>query len=257
MLERCAVGPIAILRLARPKAGNALNADLAEALLAALDEIEQDAAVRALVVTGSGDRFFCAGGDIHEYAAIANEADLLRVVDRLTNLFRRAAHLPIPVVAAIDGYALGAGAELALACDMRVMGRGGIIGFPQTAIGVIPTAFTFRRLHAIVGYAAAYELIALGTRLDARQAIARGLAQDIGDRCAALDGAIELCRSLCANGEQALATAKRLLAMADEPETVHEAAFRREFPPLWFSDFHKEAERSFAARRGGTGNPSK
>lgn len=251
MLVRRMVGTACVLTLDRPNAGNALNAQLCDAILAALDAVVADAGTRAIVLAGSR-KFFCAGGDIKEYARIDDAAALDMVSARVQRVFEAVAALPLPAIAAIEGYALGAGAELALACDLRVMGGDATLGLPQTELGIIPSAFTFRRLVALVGYATAYETIALATRFDASAARERGLVNQVCLPGLALETALGLARRLDGRGPDALAATKRLLGEAARGARALAADVDDATRALWFGDFHRAAERAFVERRGTT-----
>jgi enoyl-CoA hydratase/carnithine racemase len=241
-------GAIRSLFLTRPAAGNALNRDLIDSLQRAVDDVGADASIRALIISGDGPKFFCTGGDVREFAGIAAETELSELLVRLERLFRAFGTLRIPVIAAVNGYALGAGAELAIASDIRIAGGAARIGFTQTSIGVLPTLYSLRRLRSICGHGVACELILGAATLSAEEAAARRLASQVvapGDEHAA---ALELARRLAGNCPLALSAAKEVLAPEMTPDAELDAGTRRIFPRLWFSPFHRAAERRFAAR---------
>jgi enoyl-CoA hydratase/carnithine racemase len=167
-------GPVIVLVLDRPERSNALSRATVQALGRAGRELERDATVRAVVITGSGDRAFCAGADLKERLHMA-DAEVLELLGLYRSELRWLGGLRVPVIAAINGVALGGGLELALACDFRVARVSAILGLPETSLGIIPGAGGTQRLPRIVGEAKAKELILLGARLTAPEALESGL----------------------------------------------------------------------------------
>ncbi|HEX9295089.1 MAG TPA: enoyl-CoA hydratase-related protein [Polyangiaceae bacterium] len=171
-------GAAAILTIDRPDRMNALSRDT----LLALGQFGRDAiadpAVRAIVLTGSGDKAFCAGADLKERHGM-DENDVRAQLLRYREELRPLDHSPKPVVAAINGLALGGGLELALMCDLRVAAATAVLGLPETTLGIIPGAGGTQRLPRIVGEARAKEMILLGRRVDAEQALAWGLVNRV------------------------------------------------------------------------------
>lgn len=169
---------VALVYLDRPDRMNALSRNLLLELEALGPELENDAALRAVVVTGRGARAFSAGADLKERVGL-DEADVLE----LLHLFRRAFawldRLPVPSIAAINGVALGGGLELALACDLRVAHESAVLGLPETSLAIIPGAGGTQRLPRLVGRAKATELILLGRRLNAAEALTSGLVHRV------------------------------------------------------------------------------
>lgn len=166
-------GGVLTLRLNRPKKLNALNDELLHALLAALDKAKGDDRVRALVLTGEG-RAFCAGGDIAglESADEQGFAENIHLYMRLAQTFR---DIGKASVAAVNGYALAGGFELALMCDLRVAARSASFGLPDAALGLSPTSGMTWSLPRIIGFGRAMHLTLLGDRIDAVEAERIGL----------------------------------------------------------------------------------
>ena len=150
-------GQILILTLDRPEALNALNAQVLDDLSAALDAVDVNA-VRCLIFTGAGDRAFAAGADI---AAMADmEPDEAAAFSRRGNdLFRRIETYPLPTIAAVNGYALGGGCELSMACDMRLCSENAVFGQPEVTLGITPGFGGTQRLMRLIGMGKAKELI--------------------------------------------------------------------------------------------------
>jgi len=199
---------VATLRLNRPKALNALDAPTLEALGAALDRIASDDAVRVVVITGTGERAFCAGADIAAMAAMeATDGEAYcrlghAVIDRLSAL-------AVPVVAAVNGAALGGGLEVALACDLVIAAERARLGLPEITLGLIPGFGGTQRLVRRIGLARARELIYLGTMVKAAEALRLGIVDRVvpDERLADETGA--LVRELAARAPLALRQAKR------------------------------------------------
>ena len=162
------------LTLHRPARRNALGRDLVGALSDHLDALRRDPSARAIVVRGAGERAFCAGADLKERRTMA-PAEVRRFVDKLRATMSALAAMPKPTIAAINGFALGGGCELALACDLRVMAQGATIGLPETHLGIIPGAGGTQRLARLIGPARAKELVFSGRRLGADEALSIGL----------------------------------------------------------------------------------
>jgi enoyl-CoA hydratase len=199
---------VAVLTIAREAALNALDAAVLLELATAFDLIEGDADVRALVVTGAG-RAFAAGADMQALADVqdgfAGRDAALSGQDVLNTL----AALPIPTVAAINGFALGGGLELALACDLRVAATAARLGLPEVTRGLIPGYGGTQRLQRLIGLARATDLVLTGRMVTADEALALGLGNRVVDD--ALEGALELAERCARNAPVALGLAKEAL----------------------------------------------
>ena len=164
---------VAVIHLARPERLNAVDATLTPALVAALQRASEDAA-RAIVLAGRG-RAFCAGHDLKEptpVETVAQTRERLEGIQEVTRLIRRSS---APVIAAVHGYALGAGCEFALACDVVVAGEDAVFGFPEVGVGLSVTGGISRLLPLLVGWAKAKELLLLGERVPAAEAHRLGM----------------------------------------------------------------------------------
>jgi enoyl-CoA hydratase/carnithine racemase len=176
LVEVRAQGAAAVVTLRRERKLNALSAALEDALGGALDAPEVRAA-RVVVVTG-GARAFSAGADVTELRD-AEPAAILDYYRRTGAVYERIAALPQPTIAAISGWCLGGGFELALACDFRVADETAVFGLPEVAIGILPSSGGTYRLVALVGAARAKELVLLRERVTAREAVALGVVTDV------------------------------------------------------------------------------
>lgn len=165
---------VGILTLDRPPA-NALDGELAAGIEQVLRTIERDPTVRVLLIASRVERFFMAGGDIKNYATLSPDG-LVDTVRGYRDLFMHLHRLPIPTIAVVDGYATGGGAELALACDLRVASERARIGVPEILIGGLPSAGGTQLLTRTVGYARAVELMLSGRSVGGEEAVSIGLA---------------------------------------------------------------------------------
>jgi len=193
---------VAVLTLNNPPL-NLNTAVTLDKLLAACRRIADDERVRVVVITGAGARAFCAGSDIGEFAGV--RADVVpRKLAPENEAFTAIERLPMPVIAALNGATLGGGAEIALACDIRIMDESAQIGFPEVKIGVFPGSGGVFRLPRVVGAAKAYELLYTGEMIDAREAYRIGLANRLAPAGAALSAAIAFAETLAARPALAL-----------------------------------------------------
>lgn len=217
VLERAANG-VAKLVLNNPPL-NLVTLETTRQLAEALDEIENDDAVRALVVTGAGEKAFCVGSDIKEFAAVRD-----RVVEKKlakeNEAFDRLEFLSKPVIAAIEGMAYGGGCEISLACDLRVMAEDAKIGLPEVKLGVVPGSGGLFRLPRLVGPARAMELMYLGKFVGAREAERIGLVNEVVPAGEPLSRALELAGEIAAQPRAAIAAIKR--AVRDSRALPHE-----------------------------------
>lgn len=180
------------LRLNRPEARNALSNATLHALLAALEEAARDAQLRCVVLEGEGGAAFCAGIDLAERRTL--EVDAMGRQSRLVlDVVRALAFSPLPIIAAIDGWCLGAGLEVALACDLRIASDASRFGFPEMVLGTYPGAGGAVLLPRVVGPARATGLLMSTRRLDAAEALQMGLVHAVAPRAglaAAVDAAV-------------------------------------------------------------------
>ena len=204
-------GGVATLELNRPEVRNALNVALVQELSAVLAQLEQRDDLRALVLCGAGGKAFAGGADIGELRERTHREGLLSLAARL---FQQLEDFPRPTVAAVDGYALGGGLELALACDLRVGSRGAKVGLPEVTLGIIPGAGGTSRLQRLVGLGRARELVFTGRILEAEEACALGLFERLVEPGQALAEAQALARQVAQHAPLALQVAKVALNAA-------------------------------------------
>jgi enoyl-CoA hydratase len=199
-------GGVVVATLARPEARNAIDERLADALLATLDDLPED--VGALVLTGAGDRAFSAGADLRRMTELEGEA-LERFLASTSRLFRSIAELPIATIAAVNGHAHGAGAEIACACDLRIGCPGATFRFPGVRYGLPVGTW---HLPGLVGLGKAKELLLTARIVEAEEASRIGLLQRLVPRERLLPEAVSLGESIAIHPQDAVAAIKALLA---------------------------------------------
>lgn len=199
------------LTLNRPDKLNALDQTMVDALHLALDLYEQNPQVHALVLTGAGRRAFAAGADIAELRA-RRAGDALAGINSV--LFDRIAHFPVPTIAAVCGYALGGGCELALACDLRVAGESARFGQPETGLGIMAAAGATWRLPALIGLGRARELLFTGRLVEADEALRIGLVNQVVPDTSLLEAALDMAKIIAQNDTLATRMTKQALGRA-------------------------------------------
>jgi methylglutaconyl-CoA hydratase len=242
-------GHIATLTLNRPESRHAISRGLADQLPQACGDLAQRADIRAVVVTGAGDRAFCAGADLKERRSLsaperaAHTSAIEAAVEAL-------AALPMPSIAAIRGYALAGGAEIAIACDVRVAATDAMLGFPEVRVGIFPGAGGALRLPRLVGEGAARGLLFTGRSITADEALRVGLVDHLAAPENVFDEARVLAASIAANAPLAVRAVKRALResrglpLVDARRAVN--ALRAE---LDATEDYEEGLRAFAERR--------
>ena len=193
-------GGIRVLTVTRPEKLNALNAAVLDDLAAAVGQAETDGGLRCLVVTGAGEKAFIAGADIGELATLS-PIQGREHARRGQALLDRVAALPVPTIAAINGFAYGGGLEFAMACTLRVASENAKMGLPETSLGILPGYGGTQRLARIVGPARALELVLTAEKgLTAAEAERIGLVNRVVPAGQALEGALSIAKKIVANG---------------------------------------------------------
>lgn len=245
------VGSALVLTLSRPEAGNSIDLDTARALRRALDACRGDRGVRSIVITGDGSRFFCTGGDVKRYRALQDVAELARVFGTVRDLLDQIEALDQPVIAAINGYAVGGGVELALACDIRIAQASARLALPQAKLGIIPGWDGIERLVDTVGRSAAMMILLSGRQYPAAEALAIGLVDEVAQEgTTALDAALACAAEFDSAAPMSIGATKRtVLHCLRSPRTTARAFAADTFGELWFSADHREAEAAFIEKR--------
>ncbi len=194
------------LTINRPKVLNALDSQVIDGLETAFASLEKDAEAKAVIITGEGEKAFVAGADIKELARLG-VASAKEVAARGQSVFRRIEHFPKPVIAAVNGFALGGGCELALACHLRVASSTARLGLPEVKLGLIPGYGGTQRLPRLIGKGAALAMILTGEMVDADTALRIGLVNEVVEPGELLDRCRAIARKIIARGPLAVRAA--------------------------------------------------
>ena len=239
-------GAVATMRLDRPPA-NALAREVSLALSAAAKEVSADDGVRAVVVWG-GERIFAAGADIKAMVDDGPE-EVASDVGALEQACRDLEAIPTITIAAINGYALGGGCELALSCDLRFAGQDALIGLPEVRLGIIPGSGGTQRLPRVVGLPRARDLVYTGRQVEAAEALEIGLVDRVADDSDVYALAVQHATAFADGPTLAYAAAKRALAASDRPLEQGLAVEREAFVPLFATADQEEGMRAFLDKR--------
>jgi enoyl-CoA hydratase len=243
---------VALVTFNRPGARNALNLAAMARFAAIVDDLSRDQSLRAVVLTGAGSEAFCAGGDLIELADKPSEADARAFITQMGDALALLEALPVPVIAAINGYALGGGSEIAVACDFRVVDEVARLGFVQITLGLTPGWGAGQRLLRLVGYAAAMRLLLEAPVLTAGELHAMGLADAVVPAGHALPHAMAMAGRMAAKPPAVVRAVKSLLrAGLTQPYSEALETERALFPALWAADPHLDAVAEFIQRRKG------
>jgi enoyl-CoA hydratase len=237
---------VVLLRLNRPEAKNALNREVRTKLAELFEALGRDPEVRAIVLTGNSEAF-AAGADIRDVV----EADPIEMMNRPNEYqWRAIAACPKPIIAAVNGYALGGGCELAMHCDIIVAGEGASFGQPEVKIGIIPGAGGTQRLTRAVGKFKAMKMVLLGEPVSAREAETMGLVSEIVPDAEVLDRAIALAKKISYLPPLAVRQIKEVL-LAGQDASLETALMleRKSHQLLFASEDQKEGMRAFLEKR--------
>jgi enoyl-CoA hydratase len=238
---------VALVTIDRPAALNALSFGLLDELAEELERLDRDGRTRVAVLTGSGDRAFAAGADIVELADQTPER--LRA-ERRFDAWNRLWSVEVPLIAAVRGFALGGGCELAMTCDLIVAGDDAQFGQPEIRIGVMPGAGGTQRLTRAIGIARAMELILTGRSMPAAEALVAGLVTRVVPANETVQAALDLADRIAAMPPLAVRAAKRsVLAAAELPLAAGLRAEREAFFDLFATSDQREGMRAFQEKR--------
>ena len=248
-LKLCYDGGLAVLILSRPKQLNALNLSLLDQIDKAIDQVESKPEYRVLLITGSGDKAFAAGADISELRDLSTEQGK-RLSRRGQRLFERLEKSRLFVIAGINGFALGGGLELAMACDMRVMAHSAMVGLPEVSLGIIPGYGGTQRMTRLVGPSHALELIASGRKIDSHHAWRIGLVNHVVPAEKLLETCQGIALEILANAPLSISAAKRAVRAAIEGNASEGYRVEaREFATLCTTEDVEEGMKAFFEKR--------
>lgn len=245
-------GAIAVVTMSRPEALNAFNNEQLVSLAETFDLLAADGSIRAVVLTGAGDRAFAAGADIKEMKDLDGVGGLAfgRAGHRAT---RAVEELPQPVIAAVNGFALGGGCELALAADIRLASENAVFAQPEVTLGIPPGWGGSQRLPRLVGPGMAAELILTGRRVKADEALRIGLVNAVYPLDRLMDEAVKMAESIAANSPLAVRSAKQLMRLAFNGQTIDGLdSEARAFGIAFTTNDQKEGMTAFVEKRAAT-----
>lgn len=243
-------GRVALLTLDRPEALNVLSAQMLDDLEARLAEVGADPEVRVVVLTGAGDRAFSAGADVKSMRD-AGAAQGRALAARGQGVAARIASFPVPVVAAINGYCLGGGCEIALACDVRVASEAAQIALPEVTLGIVPGWGGTQRLTRLVGLGLAKEMVVTGRRVGAEEALRHGLVTHVFEHAALRDHALALAADIAARPPLSVAIGRELVEEAAGDLTAGLAHERDAFGWIFSTEDKAEGVAAFLDKRPG------
>jgi enoyl-CoA hydratase len=240
---------VGIITISRPKALNALNSQTLKELNETLDMVSKDSEIYCLIITGAGEKAFVAGADIAEMKDLnVSEGREFGVLGN--RVFRKIELLNVPVIAAVNGFALGGGCELALSCDIRLASDNAKFGQPEVTLGITPGFGGTQRLSRTIGAARAKELLYTGAMINAEEALRIGLVNRVVPKEKLMDEAVELANKIAANAPIAVKLCKsainRGLQMDMDTAITYEAEV---FAQCFASQDQKDAMGAFVEKR--------
>ncbi len=239
---------VATVTIDRPKALNALNAEVLQDFDAALDRAF-DEQPRCLIITGAGDRAFVAGADVRAMSTMTRR-EALEFSQLAHRVFRRLETLPIPSIAAVNGFALGGGCELAMAADIRIASTRAVFGQPEVGLGITPGFGGTQRLARLVGLGVAKEMLFSARRITAARALEIGLVNEVVEPDALLTAARELATEIAAQGPIAVRQTKEALQLGMEIDLGTALKLEAEmFASCFETADQREAMSAFAEKR--------
>jgi enoyl-CoA hydratase len=238
---------VAWIKINRPKKLNALNAAVLQELHETFTALKDNDAVRIVVLTGSGDRAFVAGADISEFSDFSEEEALQLVAEGQEKVFDFIAHFPKPTLAAINGFALGGGLELAMACHLRIAADTASLGLPEVSLGLIPGYGGTQRLPELVGKGRALQMILSGEMISAATALEYGLVNAVVPNEELLKTAAQWASKLLKNAPQAQAAA--IKAIQEGGNTEGYEIEKQLFAALFNTEGFKEGTDAFLNKR--------
>ena len=248
LVEVTKQGHVGIVTMNRPEALNALSSAVFADLTAALDQVEQDDDVYVVIITGAG-RAFVAGADIGEMANM-NVEEGLAFSELGNSLLMRVDMFPKPTIAAVNGFALGGGCELSLACDIRIASEKAKFGQPEVGLGIIPGFGGTQRMARIIGTGAAMELIYTAETIDAKRAEAIGMVNHVVAPDELMDFALNLANKIAANAQVAIRTSKMAIRRGIDCDISTAVTYEAlAFATCFGTEDQKEGMKAFLEKR--------
>ena len=248
LVEVTKQGNVGIVTMNRPEALNALSSAVFADLTAALDLVEQDDDVYVVIITGAG-RAFVAGADIGEMANM-NVEEGLAFSELGNSLLMRVDMFPKPTIAAVNGFALGGGCELSLACDIRIASEKAKFGQPEVGLGIIPGFGGTQRMARIIGTGAAMELIYTAETIDAKRAEAIGMVNHVVAPDELMDFALNLANKIAANAQVAIRTSKMAIRRGIDCDISTAVTYEAlAFATCFGTEDQKDAMKAFVEKR--------
>lgn len=239
----------AVVTLNRPDALNALNTRMAEEIIGVMGELADDTGVWAVALTGAGDRAFCVGADLKERKEMTKD-QMIRQRALFVKAFRAVADFPKPVIAAVNGFAMGGGFEFALCCDMIVAAEEAFLGLPEVGLGIIPGGGGTQNLPRIIGKNKAKELIYTGRKISGKAAFELGIANKVVPRAELMEVTEELLKEITKNAPLALQQAKLCIELGTEIDLHAGLALEAEaYNKCLYSEDRDEGLRAFSEKR--------
>ena len=248
LVEVTKQGNVGIVTMNRPEALNALSSAVFADLTAALDQVEQDDDVYVVIITGAG-RAFVAGADIGEMANM-NVEEGLAFSELGNSLLMRVDMFPKPTIAAVNGFALGGGCELSLACDIRIASEKAKFGQPEVGLGITPGFGGTQRMARIIGTGAAMELIYTAETIDAKRAEAIGMVNHVVAPDELMDFALNLANKIAANAQVAIRTSKMAIRRGIDCDISTAVTYEAlAFATCFGTEDQKDAMKAFVEKR--------
>jgi enoyl-CoA hydratase len=249
ILETAESGKVAVLTVNRPKALNALNAETLDEILQAVAQVAADKEARVLLITGGGDKAFIAGADI---AAMQNMSALegQAFSEKGQRVMQAIEALPIPVIALVNGYALGGGCEVAMSCDWIIASERAVFGQPEVNLGIPPGFGGTQRLARVVGRARALELVTTGRSVKAEEALRIGLVNDMVAAAQLMEKGLEMARLVAAKAPVAVRVAKQAVQRGLDMDLANGCVLETTLFAFAFgTEDRKEGMSAFLAKR--------
>lgn len=243
-------GMVGVVTVSRPEVHNALNMETIRELRELCLRLRAEERLRAMILTGAGDKTFLSGGDLKEFQHLRTVEEARHMVSTMKEVTDLLAGFPWPVIAAVNGLAVGGGCETAVACDFRIASRTAKLGYRQIKMGAISGGGGGPRLVHLIGKGRALRLMTTGELLSAEEAMGIGLVDQVVEPDQVLQTAMELARTIAGNAPLAVRAYKRLVQITVRVPLEAALEFETElFGPVWVSEDHDECVRAFFEKR--------